>query len=114
MADRRVVSRVLPDLFRRSAPRGLGAFFHTMRSALASVAPNEAEDPRIVVLTPGTHSETAFDQAMLASLLGCAAGGERRPDDPPRPAVDAVDGPVRAGGRRGPAGRRRTGPIRST
>jgi uncharacterized alpha-E superfamily protein len=41
-----------------------------MRSALASVAPNEAEDPRIVVLTPGTHSETAFDQAMLASLLG--------------------------------------------
>src|SRR6476620_9488720 len=70
MADRRVVSRVLPDLFRRSAPRGLGAFFHTMRSALASVAPNEAEDPRIVVLTPGTHSETAFDQAMLAYLLG--------------------------------------------
>ena len=70
MADRRVVSRVLPDLFRRSAPRGLGAFFHTMRSALASVAPNEAEDPRVVVLTPGTHSETAFDQAMLASLLG--------------------------------------------
>jgi uncharacterized alpha-E superfamily protein len=41
-----------------------------MRSALASVAPNEAEDPRVVVLTPGTHSETAFDQAMLASLLG--------------------------------------------
>ncbi|MGS0687844.1 circularly permuted type 2 ATP-grasp protein [Nakamurella sp. GG22] len=70
MADRRVVSRVLPDVFRRSAPRGLAAYFHTMRSALASVAPNEAEDPRIVVLTPGTHSETAFDQAMLASLLG--------------------------------------------
>ena len=70
MADRRVVSRVLPDVFRRTAPRGLAAFFHTMRSALASVAPNETEDPRVVVLTPGTHSETAFDQAMLASLLG--------------------------------------------
>ena len=70
MADRRVVSRVLPDLFRRSGPRGLGAFFHTMRSALASAAPDQAEDPRVVVLTPGTHSETAFDQAMLASLLG--------------------------------------------
>ena len=70
MADRRVVSRVLPDLFRRSGSRGLGAFFHTMRSALASVAPDQAEEPRVVVLTPGTHSETAFDQAMLASLLG--------------------------------------------
>ena len=70
LADRRVVSRVLPDLFRRSAPRGLSAFFHTMRSALGSVAPDHAEDPRVVVLSPGTHSETAFDQAMLASLLG--------------------------------------------
>jgi len=70
MADRRAVSKVLPDLFRRTAPRGLSAFFHTMRSALASVAPSAAEDPRVVVLTPGTHSETAFDQAMLASLLG--------------------------------------------
>lgn len=70
MADRRAVSKVLPGLFRRSAPRGLSAFFHTMRSALASVAPSEAEDPRVVVLTPGPHSETAFDQAMLASLLG--------------------------------------------
>jgi uncharacterized circularly permuted ATP-grasp superfamily protein/uncharacterized alpha-E superfamily protein len=70
LADRRVVSRVLPDVFRKTAPRGLGAFFHAMRSALASVAPNEAEDPRIVVLSPGTHSETAFDQAMLAWMLG--------------------------------------------
>ncbi len=70
MADRRAVSKVLPELFRRTAPRGLSAFFHTMRSALASIAPSEAEDPRVVVLTPGTHSETAFDQAMLASLLG--------------------------------------------
>ncbi len=28
------------------------------------------EDPRVVVLSPGTHSETAFDQAFVASLLG--------------------------------------------
>lgn len=70
LADRRVVSRVLPDLFRRSAPRGLGAFFHTVRSALVSVAPRTAEDPRIVVLSPDTHSESGFDHALLASTLG--------------------------------------------
>lgn len=70
LADRRVVSRVLPDLFRRSAPRGLGAFFHTMRSALVSVAPRTAEDPRVVVLSPDTHSESGFDHALLASTLG--------------------------------------------
>jgi len=28
------------------------------------------EDPRVVVLSPGAHSETAFDQAFVASLLG--------------------------------------------
>lgn len=70
MADRRVVSRVSPDIYRRAAPHGLGAFFRTLRLALQSVAPRGTEDPRVVVLTPGTHSETAFDQAFTASLLG--------------------------------------------
>ena len=27
-------------------------------------------DPRVVVLSPGTHSETAYDQAFLANILG--------------------------------------------
>jgi len=70
MADRRVVSRVLPELFRRSAPRGLGNFFHSILGSLRAVAPTGAENPRVVVLSPGTHSETAFDQAFLASMLG--------------------------------------------
>ena len=70
MADRRVVARVLPELFRRSAPRALAAFFHTMRSALESVAPTDTDEPRVVVLSPGPYSETAYDQAVLASRLG--------------------------------------------
>ena len=28
------------------------------------------DDPRIVVLSPGSHSETAFEHALLASRLG--------------------------------------------
>ena len=84
MADRRVMSRVLPDLFRRSAPRGLGHFFHSILGSLHAVAPNGAESPRVVVLSPGTHSETAFDQAQLASLLGL-------------PLVESADLTVRGG-----------------
>ena len=38
--------------------------------ALVDAAPTTVEDPRVVVLSPGTHSETAFDQAFVASLLG--------------------------------------------
>ncbi len=84
MADRRVVSRVLPGLFRRSAPRGLGNFFHSILGSLHAVAPTGAEHPRVVVLSPGTHSETAFDQAFLASVLGL-------------PLVESADLTVRGG-----------------
>ncbi len=70
MADRRVIARIAPHVFRRVAPESLSPFFRSFLLALQSVAPRSAEDPRVVVLSPGTHSETAFDQAFLASLLG--------------------------------------------
>lgn len=70
MADRRAVSRVLPEEFARTAPHGLAGFFRTIRRALESVAPTGVDDPRVVLLSPGTFSETAFDQAFLAAQLG--------------------------------------------
>jgi uncharacterized circularly permuted ATP-grasp superfamily protein/uncharacterized alpha-E superfamily protein len=70
MANRRVVSRVLPSLHRRSEIHRLGPFFSAMRLGLEQAAPRTAEAPRVVLLTPGTHSETAFEQAFLSSLLG--------------------------------------------
>ncbi|HVE23931.1 MAG TPA: circularly permuted type 2 ATP-grasp protein [Sporichthya sp.] len=70
MANRRVVSRVLPALHRQSEIHRLGPFFHAMRIGLEQVAPPTAEAPRAVLLTPGTQSETAFEQAYLSTLLG--------------------------------------------
>jgi uncharacterized circularly permuted ATP-grasp superfamily protein/uncharacterized alpha-E superfamily protein len=70
MEDRRVVSRVVPDLYRTTRMLRLSPFFQTLRVALQAVAPEATETPRVVLLTPGTHSETAFDQAFLATLLG--------------------------------------------
>jgi uncharacterized circularly permuted ATP-grasp superfamily protein/uncharacterized alpha-E superfamily protein len=70
MANRRVVSRVLPALHRQSEIHRLGPFFHAMRIGLEQIAPPTAEAPRAVLLTPGTHSETAFEQAYLSTLLG--------------------------------------------
>lgn len=70
MANRRVVSRVLPGLHRDSEVYRLGPFFGAMRDGLEQVAPPTAEAPRAVLLTPGTHSETAFEQAYLSVLLG--------------------------------------------
>jgi uncharacterized alpha-E superfamily protein len=70
MENRRVVSRVLPGLYRDTQLARLRAFFHTVRAALQEAAPASAEAPRVVLLTPGAGSETAFDQAFLATLLG--------------------------------------------
>ena len=70
MANRRVVSRVLPELYHAAHLHRLTPFFQAMRVALVEAAPSTVEDPRVVVLSPGTRSETAYDQAFVASLLG--------------------------------------------
>ena len=70
MQNRRVVSRVLPEVYHAAHLHRLTPFFQAMRVALVESAPKAVEDPRVVVLSPGTHSETAFDQAFVASLLG--------------------------------------------
>lgn len=70
MQNRRVISRVLPEIYRDAHLHRLTPFFQAMRLALVDAAPPHVEDPRVVVLSPGTHSETAFDQAFVASLLG--------------------------------------------
>ena len=70
MQNRRVVSRVLPEVYHSANLHRLTPFFSALRLALVDAAPSNVEDPRVVVLSPGTHSETAFDQAFVASLLG--------------------------------------------
>ncbi len=70
LADRGVLTRAWPELVRSVQPRRLGAFAEALRSALHSRAPEDVEVPRVVVLSPGAQSETAFDQAFLAALLG--------------------------------------------
>jgi uncharacterized circularly permuted ATP-grasp superfamily protein/uncharacterized alpha-E superfamily protein len=70
MENRRVVSRLLPGLYRDSRAQRLAPFFHAMRLGLQEVAPAGAEVPNVVLLTPGAQSETAFDQAFLSTLLG--------------------------------------------
>jgi uncharacterized circularly permuted ATP-grasp superfamily protein/uncharacterized alpha-E superfamily protein len=70
MENRRIVSRVMPALYRDTQLERLRSFFHTVRAGLQEVAPATAEAPRVVMLTPGPGSETAFDQSFLSTLLG--------------------------------------------
>ena len=70
MENRRVISRVLPELYREAGLHRMEPYFSALRSALLQSAQGDLADPRVVVLSPGTHSETAYDQAFVASALG--------------------------------------------
>jgi len=70
MENRRVISKVLPDLYHRARINRLAPFFNAMRLGLQEVAASTAEAPRVVLLSSGPMSETAYDQAFLSQLLG--------------------------------------------
>lgn len=70
MENRRVLSRVLPALYEEAGLHRVEPYFQAVRAALLQAAPAGVDDPRVVVLSPGTHSETAYDQAFIANILG--------------------------------------------
>ncbi len=70
MATRRIISRVMAGLHRSTPLARLRGFFQTFSASLQDASPTATEPPRVVLLTPGPGSETAFEQAYLATLLG--------------------------------------------
>ncbi|MDO9268049.1 MAG: circularly permuted type 2 ATP-grasp protein [Methylobacter sp.] len=70
LENRTVMTRVLPDIFRETQVNRLSGFFKALRKGLADIAPHNKEDPRIVILTPGSLNETYFEHAYLSSYLG--------------------------------------------
>ncbi len=70
MATRRIVSRALDHIYRGLPLRRLRPFFDVMRLGLLQSAPLTDDVPQVVLLTAGPTSETAYDQALLSTLLG--------------------------------------------
>jgi len=69
MATRRIISKVMAGLHRTSDLARLRSFFVSMTGALLDAA-GPAEVPRVVLLSPGSDSRSAYDQGFLAALLG--------------------------------------------
>lgn len=69
LEHRTVMSRSFPSLFRDSHVHRLAFFFRTLRQTLVSLQP-QAQIPRIVLLTPGSHHPNYFEHAFLANYLG--------------------------------------------
>ncbi len=70
LENRMVMTRIAPELFRDCHVKRLAGFFQPMRDQLARIAPQNREDPHIVVLTPGPYSPSYFEHAYLANYLG--------------------------------------------
>jgi uncharacterized circularly permuted ATP-grasp superfamily protein/uncharacterized alpha-E superfamily protein len=70
LANRLVTSRVMPESFRDGRIHRVAGFFRTMQNMLTQIAPRKMENPRVVMLTPGPHNETYFEQTYLARYLG--------------------------------------------
>lgn len=69
LENRTVMSRVLPSIFRDSHVHRLALYFQTLRATVANLCTTQ-DQPRVVILTPGTHNETYFEHAYLANYLG--------------------------------------------
>ena len=68
LANRLVMSRAFPALYRDMNIERLAPFFQGFRRGLTAMATRS--DPRICLLTPGPYNETYFEQAYLARYLG--------------------------------------------
>lgn len=69
LENRTVMSRVLPSLFRDSQVHRLAPFFQRIRQKLSSLS-NNLNNPRVVMLTPGSFSETYFEHSYIANYMG--------------------------------------------
>ncbi|HUA65502.1 MAG TPA: circularly permuted type 2 ATP-grasp protein [Alphaproteobacteria bacterium] len=69
LANRLVTSRIFPESFRENNVQRLAGFFRDVQDSLEQIS-HRRDTPRIVMLTPGPHNETYFEQTYLARYLG--------------------------------------------
>jgi len=70
LENRIVVSRMLPSIIRRCRVERMAPFFIALRETLRELAPKQASNPRIVLLSQGPQSPHYFEDAYLARYLG--------------------------------------------
>ncbi|NNE78027.1 MAG: circularly permuted type 2 ATP-grasp protein, partial [Pricia sp.] len=70
LENRSTTSRILPEMYSKMHVKRLSGFFRELNQMLINASPSKKENPNIVILTPGSHNETYFEHAYLASFLG--------------------------------------------
>lgn len=69
LENRLIIAQQFPEAFRGLRVQRVAASFQTLLQGLLRLSP-AGERSRVVLLTPGPHSETYFEQVFLARYLG--------------------------------------------
>jgi uncharacterized circularly permuted ATP-grasp superfamily protein len=70
MENRLAMTRTFPALFADQHVKTVDEYPSRLLAALRAAAPDQARDPAVVVLTPGTNNAAYFEHALLARLMG--------------------------------------------
>ncbi|HEY0523235.1 MAG TPA: circularly permuted type 2 ATP-grasp protein [Stellaceae bacterium] len=70
LENRSIMMRLLPDLFARLTVAPVDHYPSELLRTLRSIAPEDAQEPTVVVLTPGSYNSAYFEHAFLAQQMG--------------------------------------------
>ncbi len=70
LANREVVKRAFPDLYRACNVRPIEAYAQELLTTLKELAVGFRDEPRIVLLTPGIFNSAYYEHAFLARQMG--------------------------------------------
>ena len=68
--NRRVLKRTWPQIFQDYDVRPVESYPQDLLEVLRAIAPLTAEDPTVVLLTPGVYNSAYFEHAFLAKAMG--------------------------------------------
>jgi uncharacterized circularly permuted ATP-grasp superfamily protein len=70
LENRKMMMRLFPDLFELHRIAPVAHYPDLLLETLRDVAPPSANDPQVVVLTPGAYNSAYFEHAFLAQQMG--------------------------------------------
>ena len=70
LENRAAMTHVFPELIRDNEVRKISSYYQTLKNTLNKLSLQNKENPRVVLLSPGTANEAYFEHAYLASSLG--------------------------------------------
>jgi uncharacterized circularly permuted ATP-grasp superfamily protein len=70
LENRKMMMRLFPDLFAQHRVAPVAHYPDLLLETLRDVAPASADEPHVVVLTPGMYNSAYFEHAFLAQQMG--------------------------------------------